>query len=321
VRIVIWSDLSDVGDHSHREVQRLVCWGAALRQMGHEVFSWPFALNWGGEKYRIPAKRPRAEMGIVLASRAATGLPLRWPITVVAQPVGRIVLTDTAWDADFIIGSPNDTLAAYSEFAQPHIERLGMRHIGVHYPPFERVLEMFHRDGTLGDYVRDDLGSIRENYGGPTKRYDIGFRGYTTCDATPGQPNRSQIFAHYYEKPHFEMQFSKDPTWYERPGEYLRFLSECRLTLCLPGDRLKSHRHIEAAMMGSPCVLVRDLLDVHPKHTTENSVIQNDWFDVDGALAGLERCESLVAESDKAYRDGWSTSGQMRTLLDRIAGR
>jgi hypothetical protein len=329
MRVCFWTDISNAGDHPEREYQRIYCWAAAVERMGHNVCLAPVSTHHPWEKYLTCIDRSeRADVGIVVASRAEWSMPAaKWPITVIAQPVGRIVITKTAWSADFIIGSPNDTLPDYREFAAPRIAALGRRHLGVHFQPFERTLAMFDRDGMLGAYIDNDLTAIRNRYSSPRgKVYDIGYRGNTVNAQTPGEPIRSQVFSHYVGQPHFEFQYARSADWYDRTADYLAFLSECRLTMALVGDRVKTHRHVEAPMMGSPVCVVRGdgQLDVTPAHDDANSVMLADWFDEAGALAGLERAErdydSLMAASDTAYCDGWSLTGQMRELFRRIEG-
>lgn len=317
MRICIWTDISNAGDHPEREYQRLYCWAECLNRMGHTVCLSPREHDWTSVVSRFEWSTD-ADMGIVLASRVENSpVPHRWPITVVAQPVGRIVLTDWAWRADFVIGSPSDTLPEYMKISQPHIERLGRRYLGVHFPPFERTLDLFRKDCMLDAYLNDDLLSIRDRYGAP-KRYDIGYCGNIVNEQTPGHPIRSQVFAHYVGQPHFEFRYARDASWYDRTAEYLRFLSECRLTMCVVGDRVKTHRHVEAPMMGSPAIVVRDQLDVSPSHSEQNSVLLDDWFQEDQAVSGLSDLETRLLYSDDSYRAGWSLRGQMKTLMRRV---
>lgn len=328
MRINFHTNLGHCGDHPERETQRLMIWAAALERLGHDVALGPAQFvdpRWS-RYIRKPLVAGDADATIILAScldqyppRAV--LKYRPGILVVAQPVGRKILEPTAWDdADFIIGSPNDTLPPYKEFAAERIAKLGQRYLGVHFPPFGRTLETFDRDGMLEAYINDDLEAIRAKYGSSDKKYDIGYRGNTINQQTPGEPIRAQIFAYYETRPRFEFHsVANDPSWYDRTADYLRFLSECRLTMALVGDRIKTHRHVEAPMMGSPVCVVKGQLDVTPIHDGNNSVLLGHWFDEWSAVLGLDRdYGKLLAASDEAYCSGWSLRGQMRTLLERI---
>lgn len=324
MKITFWTDIADCGDHPEREISRLYCWAAACERLGHQVALWPLDhidSRWGRyvRNQQFPAG---SDATIMLASAVERRKPREISgvgLCVIAQPVGRIVLTETAWDADFIIGSPNDTLPPYMEFAAPRIQRLGRRYLGVHFPPFGRTLDLFERNGDLDFYLADDLDFIRAKYGGAGKLFDIGYRGNTVNEQTPGHPSRSMVFAHYINQPHFEFQYARDASWYDRTAEYLQFMSECMLTMAIVGDRVKTHRHVEAPMMGSPVCVVKQQLDVDPIHNGNNSVLLDDWFDERSAVLGLNRDYSaLLVANDAAYRQGWSLRGQMRTLMERI---
>ena len=176
-------------------------------------------------------------------------------------------------------------------------------------------------------FVSDDLEALRKKYGSPRKSKPIGFLGFNqnarleSLGGCGGHPSRSEVFGYYRGRDGFDMRttYTENDGHHNLPAaDYLRFMSECRLTIAIIGDRIKCHRHAEATMMGSPLCVVKDELDVTPLHTDENSVVMDDWFDHESALAGLERADELVAKSDEAYRTGWGWPAQFRMILKRL---
>jgi hypothetical protein len=312
-----------------RELHRLYCWAAVAINEGHDVDLYvdqrePL-MERLLQKFQVPASK-QSDIYIKLASAPSWLCRNARPIACV-QPAGVLELTDAAFSADVVVGSPNDTLPAYQKFARERIEALGDRYIGVHWGPSVRVFTRIIEDGMFDAFVSDDLEALRVKYASRVKDKPIGFLGFNSnarLESLGGagrHPSRKETFNYYHGRDGFDIR----TTYTEKGGhhnlsvvDYLRFVSECKLTIPLIGDRIKCHRHAEATMMGSPLCVVKDELDVTPPHSDDNSVMMCSWFDHESALAGLDRADELVAKSDEAYRVGWGWPAQFRMILERL---
>jgi hypothetical protein len=309
-----------VGDKAIFEEQRFAIWMRVAELLGHQV-----VLCDNSRRPKLWADLPQhavwdepADVYFCVASGYPKGFPGWLTPRIVCQPAARMVLEDYAVNGDVVVGSPNDTLPAWQAFLQRHRAQLGQRYLGVHFQPFFGTLDVLLADGLIDAYCRDDLAAIRARYQPPEKHQKIGFRGCTWNIINEGYPLRSEVFQHYYDQPWCNFKSTGDPANNLDSRGTLQDLASNALTMALLGDRVKTHRHVEAPMMGSPIVCVPGELEVEPAHDASNSVCLKHWFDRESAQAGLERATDLVTGSDVAYRAGWSLAGQFQSALRKL---
>lgn len=293
-------DAAGSGERAEREWHRLWTWAAVAEREGHDV---QFYGDGQEHTWRQIVQRPEwpnqwsSDYYVMLAPATARTLPMKHRRRVVAQPVGALCFSEALWKATLVLGSPSDTMPQMRRYIDEEIKPDRSHYFGVHFGPSPAVCKMLLDDGMMPAFVADDLDAIRARYGVPEPTRGIGFLGYTeNIRLEGGHPTRRSVFMHHAEKgPPFEFYSTwpgQGPPYGKRtvgPGEYLRFMSECRLTMAIIGDRIKCHRHAEATMIGSPLVIADDDLDVLPKHTNENTVLMRDWLDSEAAIAGLDR--------------------------------
>lgn len=254
----------------------------------------------------------------IAMANAITGALPTCPIVAV-QPIEGGGVLDGAWrDANLIVGTAHDSLPEWRD-RRPMIAALGDRWLPAHFPVSPQVARLLTQDGLLRAYLADDLYTIRARYI-ERKRYDVGFCG--DMDASRGTlpksiPLRRQVAAGF-RRPRWDFRAGR-----LNPEQYLRYLMRCRLTVPLPGDRVKSYRHTEAAMMGSPLCLVPEDTPAWPPHSPSNTVCMRHWTD-DKTIAGVLRSRTgyhaLARASDDAYRNGWSQRGLVVEMLRRATG-
>ena len=191
---------------------------------------------------------------------------------------------------------------------------LGDKWLSVPWLPFECTLHAMHEDGMWDAYLRDDLDAIRERYGSDEKKRMFGFLGgYWGW--------RSEIKSLYDGDDRFEIVWAGGHHGPAKPAhEYLKWMSECRGCLHLPGDTWKCSRHCEAVMMGVPVACQRGIVDLTPPITADNAILVDDWGeDREWMVALLEDYgDTKATEADKAYREGWSLRGQFTQILKRL---
>jgi len=183
----------------------------------------------------------------------------------------------------------------------PVRNRLGDKWFSVPWLPFECTLHQLHKDGLWKAYLRDDLDAIRERYGSAKKRRVFGFAGYPW-------PWRTRIAGIFDGDERFVFRWADCAEKAMPPAEYLRWLSECEVSMCLPGDTWKCSRFAESVMMGVPVVHPRGVVDLTPPLSSLNAILVGEWEELaDMRVADLDL---IVANADKAYREGWGLRGQ-----------
>ena len=194
----------------------------------------------------------------------------------------------------------------------PPENKLGDKWLSVPWIPFEPTLHAIHQDGLWKAYLQDDLGAIRDKYGATEKRRHAGFIGYPWGWRTK--------IARSLDDPRFVFLW---PTHVEHkatmgPREYLLWLSECRLSLCLPGDTWKCSRFGESVMMGVPTVNPRGRMWLTPPLADYNAVLVDEWSELLEMDLSDQRLRNIAACADEAYREGWSLRGQVKQMLRRL---
>lgn len=183
--------------------------------------------------------------------------------------------------------------------------------LSVPWRPHEKATQVIDEDGLTVPFLRDDLEPIRTKYGTAEKVRDVGFLGENV------RP-RSRITAAYSNDDRFVVRWAggHHPTVPTR--DYLRWLSECRIVLGLPGDTWKCSRFCESIMMGIPIVQQAGTIELVPPMTVENTVLVDDWADKNAIIVRLADAERIAGNADAAYREGWSLRGQFNQILKRL---
>jgi len=188
---------------------------------------------------------------------------------------------------------------------------LGGKWFQVPLLPFERTLYRIHKDDMWKAYLQDDLEAMRAKYGSPKKKRHAGFVGHPWSWRTAiGRTLDDSRFV-------FRWVVSDKRETHLRPNDYLRWLSECRLSLNLPGDTWACSRFAESAIMGVPIVHPRDTVYLTPPLTDDNAVLVSDWAEM-LTWDKLDDLPRITANADKAYREGWSLRGQFQQMLRRL---
>ena len=181
------------------------------------------------------------------------------------------------------------------------------RMLSVPFVPHDLMLERFWRDGLTDAFLDDNLEPIRKKYCRKVVLGRVGFIG-------GGWPVRMKIIKTlgnaYIHLTHGDGRLA--------PLALLEKISECDAVLQLPGDTWKCARHMEAVVLGRPVVQKRGLIDVTPPLTDANTILVDQWNDLDIVHARLPESAAIVAEADKCYKDGWSLRGQILTAIKMV---
>ncbi len=181
------------------------------------------------------------------------------------------------------------------------------RMLSVPLIPHDLMLEQFWRDGLTDAFLDDNLEPIRKKYCREVVPGRVGFIG-------GGWPVRMDIIKTlgnaYIHLTHGDGRLA--------PLALLEKISECDAVLQLPGDTWKCARHMEAVVLGRPVVQKRGLIDVTPPLTDANTILVDQWSDMDLIRSRLVESASIVAEADKCYKEGWSLRGQILTAIRMV---
>jgi len=208
-----------------------------------------------------------------------------------------------------------------SDFTEPTMERHpgikkyrwpeeGQPVMSVPFVSHDVVLEALWEDGMTDAYLRDDLEAIRAKYGSSKKKRLAGFIGGNL-------PVRSRIGA-TLEPPTYEVVWAGGHHPRLLPTDVLRWISESEACLNLPGDTYSCSRFCDAVLMGVPVIPKKDTLWFTPAVNESNTISVDNWANILKIRAGIEHSQEIVANADKAYREGWSLRGQLVQSLKRI---
>lgn len=203
----------------------------------------------------------------------------------------------------------SDRKREWFETARQHQAKIADKILSVPWLPHERVLAQLHKDGLWRAFIADDLKTIRTRYStGKTERYG-GFVGKPW-------PVRKELAARL--GPRFEFVWAGHGLPQMAPDEYLRWMSECRLCLGLPGDTWKCSRFLEAVMMGVPCVQRADTINIEPPLTGRNCVLVREFDDHATIHAAMKDAGQIVRQATADYKAGWSLRAQFREIMRRV---
>ncbi len=173
---------------------------------------------------------------------------------------------------------------------------------------FDGTIEYFVEQGLFNAYLDDDLDTIRSHFRTEKTKQ--------VCFAGVGHYGRHKIFVGL---PDYCELILKD-TAIMTSGEYLNWLSSFKAGLSPSGDTPKANRFSDLVVLGLATIAPPCPIAITPLLNRVNSILLKDWNDIDGLESGLGNVESIVAEADKDYRDGWSPTGQARQILKAIQG-
>lgn len=182
------------------------------------------------------------------------------------------------------------------------------RVLSVPFVPHDLMLEQFWRDGMTDAFLDDDMEAIRDKYSHKSKLGRVGFIGGGWPIRTKILPTLDGIYVYLTNSPDRRLS----------PVDMLREISQCEAIMQLPGDTWKCARHMEAVLLGRPVVQKRGVIDVTPPLTDSNTILVDEWSDMDAVRSRLPGAAAIVAEADKCYKDGWSLRGQILTAIKMV---
>jgi len=320
-----------------RKSRRLLYLAAIARSMGHDVslheegrplgrFRGRAGFDFLRLREEFPANSPsKADLYFCSSGTATGGVPTNCPTVAWKEGIGftrdRELAEKVALIVAYIWRLEDFTReVGYGHKPRPrnppgHVEHVGPKVLSVPWLAHDTVLAQLDGDGMTDAYLADDLESIRDRYGSPSKLRQVGFYGYRW-------PQRSQIAALFKGDDRFDFQWSSGESKSLvklPPDRYLGWVSGCRAMIQLPGDTWKCSRHCESVMMGVPVVQLAGKIHLMPPLSAENTVLVDDWQDKDGIFTSLERAREIAAKADGAYREGWSLRGQFSQVLKRLS--
>ena len=181
------------------------------------------------------------------------------------------------------------------------------RLLSVPFVPHDVMLEQFWHDGMTDAFLDDDLDALRERYCRPVVPGKIGFIGAAL-------PYRTRL-ANAITGVEF---YWSDGNNRLEPDVCLGRVSECDAVLHLPGDTWKCARQLEAVLLGRPLIQKRGLIDVTPALDDSNTILIDEWTDMEAARKRLPESVAIVAEADRCYKSGWSLKGQIETAIKMV---
>jgi len=175
--------------------------------------------------------------------------------------------------------------------------------------PHERVLDLIHRDGLWRAFIDDNLAPIRRQYCAAKKRRYGGFVGKPWAVR---QDLAATLGTHY------EFKWAGHGLPQLSPREYLKWLSECRVSLGLPGDTWKCSRFLESVLLGVPCVQQAGTININPPLTADNCVLVDRFDDPKAIDAAVPRFAAIAERATRDYTEGWSLRGQFRQIIRKL---
>ncbi len=171
---------------------------------------------------------------------------------------------------------------------------------------FDGTIEYFIEQELFRAYLNDDLETIRSHFSVEKTKQ--------VCFAGVGHYGRHKMFANL---PDYCELVLKDKA-IMTSGEYLKWASGFKAGLSPSGDTPKANRFSDLVVLGLATIAPPCPIAIMPPLNERNSIMLKDWNDIEGLEQGLERIESIVAEADKDYRNGWSPMGQARQIIKAI---
>lgn len=185
------------------------------------------------------------------------------------------------------------------------------------WPPFIGIIDLLRKESLIDSYLSNDLESIRSVFVPPPISQVRGWYG-------------GERSAYGRESKTVQLGNKVEVRWSTAARsvpsvQWLSWSLACRAGLDLPGVTWRTSRFTTFVLFGIPVVCCpSDTFRVsEPFANTEPSILRSNviwldnWGDTDSLDSGLENTESIVAEADKAYREGWSPQGQMKLLIKR----
>jgi len=213
------------------------------------------------------------------------------------------------------VWQPKDWTFRNVKVRKGHLDTVRPKIMQVPWLCHDRVLDVLHKDGLTSAYLNDNVEAIRSKYAAAEHKRTIGFIGARL-------PHRSRIMAKVEGAFGFEIKRwagGHDPSL--TPGQYLRWLTECELSLNLEGDTYSCSRLAECAMMGAAVVQCRpERFAYTPPITAANAVLCDAWTNKEQILSGWPDAEQRAEGATQAYREGWSLRGQFQQMLRRLFG-
>lgn len=328
--------------HPHlRKTRRMVYVAWILRDLGHQVlFHKPHGFNWSRwrthemypftrllddvpkvveplESVKVDAYFCSSHTAVAEPGTLPDGVPVvAWKETLDytrdAQMAPRVAVSvNYVWRRQDWTESETADHRRRPPDSPGYLAAVRDKVLSVPWIPHERTLDQIDRDGLTKAYLRDDLATLRRRYAAPKPTRGLGFAGAKL-------PLRSRVVSKVDLDDVTYRWGGKTGQGSQTPGEYLRWLSECRAVLQLPGDTWKCSRFAETVIVGRPVVQLAGKVDLTPPLMPGNCILIESWSDQDAVDSGLSMERQVVAGADAAYREGWSLRGQVQQALRRL---